>query len=72
MSLTGKTVFELAAHVGGQVRGDGGVSILRAAGLDSAVEGEIAYVEEEKLFIAASTTKASCVITPIGADVKLP
>jgi len=72
MSLTGKTVSELAAHVGGQVRGDGGVSILRVASLDSAVEGEIAYVEEERLFSAATTTKASCVITPIGADVKLP
>src|SRR6266404_1308516 len=72
MSLTDKTVSDLAAHVGGQVRGDGGVSILRVAALDSAVEGEIAYVEEEKLFAAASDAKASCVINPIGADVKLP
>src|SRR6266404_717331 len=72
MSLTDKTVSDLAAHVGGQVRGDGGVSILRVADLDSAVEGEIAYVEEEKLFAAASDAKASCVINPIGADVKVP
>jgi UDP-3-O-[3-hydroxymyristoyl] glucosamine N-acyltransferase len=50
MSLTAKTVSELAAHVGGRVLGDGGVSIFRVAGLDSAGEGDISYVEDEKFF----------------------
>jgi UDP-3-O-[3-hydroxymyristoyl] glucosamine N-acyltransferase len=72
MSLNAKTVSQLAAHVGGRVLGDGGVSILRVAGLDSAGEGDIAYVEEEKLFAAASKTRASCVITTVDADVKVP
>jgi UDP-3-O-[3-hydroxymyristoyl] glucosamine N-acyltransferase len=72
MSLTGKTVSELAAHVGGRVVGDGSVSILRVAGLDSASAGEIAYVEDEKLFAAATNTGASCVITPLAAEVKVP
>jgi UDP-3-O-[3-hydroxymyristoyl] glucosamine N-acyltransferase len=72
MSPTTKTVSELAAHVGGQVLGDGGVSILRVAGLDSAREGDIAYVEDEKFFEAANKTEASCVITSEGADVKAP
>src|SRR5438105_11961189 len=72
MSPTAKTVSELAALVGGRVVGDGGVSILRVAGLDSAAAGDITYVEEEKLFAAASNAKASCVISPLGADVKVP
>ena len=72
MSLTSKTVSELAAHVSGRVLGDGSISIFRVAGLDSAAVGDIAYVEEEKLFAAASKTQASCVITPLGADVKVP
>jgi UDP-3-O-[3-hydroxymyristoyl] glucosamine N-acyltransferase len=42
------------------------------AGLDSAREGDITYVEDEKFFAAANKTKASCVITPAGADVKAP
>src|SRR6266850_5991063 len=71
MSLTAKTVSELAAHVGGRVLGDGGVSIFRVASLDSALAGDIAYVEEEKLFATAANTKASCVITPLGAEVKV-
>jgi UDP-3-O-[3-hydroxymyristoyl] glucosamine N-acyltransferase len=72
MSLTAKTVSELAAHVGGRLVGDGSVSILRVASLDSAGAGDIAYVEEEKLFAAASDSQASCVISPLGADVKGP
>jgi UDP-3-O-[3-hydroxymyristoyl] glucosamine N-acyltransferase len=70
MSTSGKTVAELAAHVGGRVIGDGSVMIQRVAGLDSAREGDITYVEDEKLFEAANKTRASCVITPAGADVK--
>src|SRR6266511_705417 len=72
MSPTTKTVSELAAHIGGRVLGDGGVPILRVAGLDSAGEGDITYVEDEKFFEAANKTNASCVIAPEGADVKAP
>ena len=72
MSPTTKTVSELAAHIGGRVLGNGDVSIFRVAGLDSAREGEITYVEDEKFFEAANKTEASCVITPEGAHVKAP
>lgn len=58
--------------MGGQVAGDGSTRIKGVAGLDSAREGEITYVEDEKLFQAASETKASCVIAPAGANVKAP
>src|SRR6266404_8914903 len=72
MSLTAKTVSELAAHVGGRVLGDGNISINRVASLDLAGEGDISYVEEEKLLAAAANSKASCVIAPLGTDVKVP
>lgn len=67
MSPTTKTVSELAAYVGGRVLGDAGISILRVAGVDSACEGDITYVEDERFFQAANQTRASCVITPEGA-----
>src|SRR5258708_23982980 len=72
MSSTVRTVSELAAHVGGHAFGDGNIVIHRAASLETAGEGEIAYVEDEKLFAEASASKASCVIAPDGSDVKAP
>ena len=72
MSLTAKTVSELAALVGGRVLGDGRIAIKGAASLESASAGDVAYLEDEKFFVAANETKASCVITPAGADVKVP
>jgi UDP-3-O-[3-hydroxymyristoyl] glucosamine N-acyltransferase len=72
MSLTLKTVSELAAHVGGRLLGEGDTTVNRVASLDSAGEGDITYVEEEKLFAAAANSKASCVITPPGTDLKVP
>jgi UDP-3-O-[3-hydroxymyristoyl] glucosamine N-acyltransferase len=70
MGSIAKTVSELAAHVGGRVLGDGNVAIHRVASLETAGEGEIAYVEDEKFFAVASASKAACVIAPTGADVK--
>ena len=70
MSSIVRTVLELAAHVGGHAFGDGNVVIHRVASLGTAGEGEIAYVESEKFFAAASASNASCVIAPEGAEVK--
>ncbi|MDX6306465.1 MAG: UDP-3-O-[3-hydroxymyristoyl] glucosamine N-acyltransferase [Blastocatellia bacterium] len=72
MSQTAKTVSELATHVGGRVFGDGNISINRVASLASAGEGDISYVEEEKLFASATDSRASCVLTPSGTDVDVP
>jgi len=71
MEQIAKKVSELAAHVGGRVIGDGDIRIHRVASLDSAEEGDIAYVEDEKFFEAANNTRASCVIAP-AADMKTP
>ena len=72
MGQTTKTVSELAVHTGGRVIGDGDIQVHRVASLESAEEGDIAYVEDQKFFEAANKTKASCVITPPDADLKAP
>lgn len=55
-------VQELAEIVGGRVVGDKETQIERIADLDQAHEGEIAYVENEKFFVVAAQSKASCLI----------
>ena len=64
------TVSDLAEHVGGKVIGDGSVEIHGIASLDTAGAGEVAYVEEEKFFTAATASSASCIIAPNGSDLK--
>jgi UDP-3-O-[3-hydroxymyristoyl] glucosamine N-acyltransferase len=64
-----KSVAELAAHVGGRVVGDCNARIKRVSSLESAMEGEIAFVEDPKLLEAAAASKASCLIVPEGARV---
>jgi UDP-3-O-[3-hydroxymyristoyl] glucosamine N-acyltransferase len=72
MNAIEKRVSELADLVGGKLFGDRSTTIRRVAGLDSAGEGDIAYVEDEKLFTAANTSKASCVIVPEAAEIEHP
>src|SRR5438552_622178 len=57
-------VSKLAEHVGGQVFGDGALLIGRIAALEAAGEGEIAYVEDEKFFEAAKSSRATCLLVP--------
>src|SRR5438132_708399 len=66
------TVSELAKRVGGTVIGDGTLVVHRIADLETAAEGDIAFVENEKFFHEASESKASCIIVPAGADVNAP
>jgi UDP-3-O-[3-hydroxymyristoyl] glucosamine N-acyltransferase len=66
----GKTAAELAALVGGRVVGDGGARVVRVASLGSARGGELAFVEEEKLFGAARESRAGVVIAPEGAGLE--
>lgn len=69
---TGKTVAELAAHVGGRVRGRAEVIIKRVAALESAAEGDIAFVEDSRLLESAGRSHASCIIIPLGKEVDAP
>src|SRR6476646_9939690 len=63
------TVSELSARVGGRLFGNESVVIQRVASLESAAEGDIAYVEDEKFFAAAHNSRASCLIVPVGAAI---
>jgi UDP-3-O-[3-hydroxymyristoyl] glucosamine N-acyltransferase len=67
-----KRVAELSGLVGGRVVGDGDRKIRRVAALNSAGEGDIAYVEDEKLFPAATESKASCLITSERMTLDVP
>src|SRR6266481_1950607 len=69
MNTPGNTVSDLAARVGGSIVGDGDTQVYRVASLAAAGEGEIAYVEDEKLFDAAAKSQASCLIVPAGANI---
>ena len=53
---------EIANHVGGRIAAGGERSIERVAGLESAGEGEIAYLENEKFLDAAVASRASCLL----------
>jgi UDP-3-O-[3-hydroxymyristoyl] glucosamine N-acyltransferase len=66
------TVSELSERVGGRVVGDGTIVIGRVNGLEAATEGEIAYVEDEKLSESAKSSRASCLIVPGAAAIDFP
>src|SRR5438093_843111 len=57
MSQAAKSVSELAALIGSRVIGDPEAKIQRVASLESAGEGDIAYVEDEKFFEAAKQSR---------------
>jgi UDP-3-O-[3-hydroxymyristoyl] glucosamine N-acyltransferase len=63
------TVAELAARAGGRVVGDDRVLIKGIASIESAGEGEIAFMEDSKLLESARESRASCLIVPEGAQV---
>jgi UDP-3-O-[3-hydroxymyristoyl] glucosamine N-acyltransferase len=64
-----KTVAELAAICGGRVVGDGVVLIKSVASLESAEEGDIAFLDDLRLLDAAKKSRASCLIAPEGAGI---
>jgi len=60
------TAAELAEHVGGKLIGENAVVINGLSDLQTAIEGEVTYVEEEKFFETALTSLASCLLVPEG------
>ena len=65
-----KTVAELAAHVGGRIRGDASVLIKSVARLEDAKAGEIAFIEDKRLLENARNSRASCLIVPEGVELE--
>jgi UDP-3-O-[3-hydroxymyristoyl] glucosamine N-acyltransferase len=59
------TVAAVAEVCGGRIVGDGALHIARVADLETAGAGDIAYVEDEKLFAKARESEATCLlVTP--------
>ena len=67
----GRTVAELAALVGGSAVAGEGAVVRRVSSVEAAGAGDLAFVEDEKLFGAARACGASCVIVPEDAAGKL-
>ncbi len=67
----GRTVAELAELVGGRVVVGGEAFVRRVSSIEAAGEGDLAFVEDEKLFEAARSCRASCMIVPEGSAAKL-
>lgn len=65
-----KTLEELAAMIGGEVVGDGGVEISGMNGIREAAPGEITFVTNAKYASLAAKTQASALIYP--RDMELP
>jgi UDP-3-O-[3-hydroxymyristoyl] glucosamine N-acyltransferase len=62
-------VSELAAHVGGEIVSNASAQVFRVADLETAQTGDIAFVEDAKLFEAAQNSSASCLIIPANANI---
>jgi UDP-3-O-[3-hydroxymyristoyl] glucosamine N-acyltransferase len=60
--MRGKSLKELARHVGGEVRGDGDMVIKAVSTLDKAKVGEITFLSNKKYEPLLKTTRASAVI----------
>lgn len=56
------TAAELASHVGGHVTGDSELPLIGVAGLESAGNEHVAYVEDEKFFEDAKSSRAACLL----------
>jgi UDP-3-O-[3-hydroxymyristoyl] glucosamine N-acyltransferase len=71
--MQGKTLKELARHVGGTIRGDGSIMIKSVSTLDKAGPGEITFLSNKKYEPLLKTTGASAVIAakPVETDASL-
>lgn len=61
--MAGKTLAELAEHVGGRVIGDAATVVTAVSTLEKAAAGEITFLSNEKYFPLVKKTGASAVIT---------
>ncbi len=54
---------EVAELVAGELQGDGDLELSGVAGLDTAQEGDISFLQDEKFIELANASGASCIIT---------
>ena len=62
------TLAEITERLGGELRGDGAVSIRQVAALDTAAADEIGFVAQPKYLSQLATTRAAAVILPLDAE----
>ncbi len=67
-----KTVAELAAHVGGQVEGDGERQVHGVNGLNEADSGELAFYANPRYRQSVAVTRAAAVVVSPEATVATP
>jgi UDP-3-O-[3-hydroxymyristoyl] glucosamine N-acyltransferase len=63
---------ELAARLGADLDGDGGVVISGVAGFEDAGAGDLTFVDDPKLFKRLDETSAAAVILPPGHEIDAP
>lgn len=56
------TAAEIASHVGGHLTGDAELELSGVSSLESAGSNEVAYVEDEKFFEDAKSSRAACLL----------
>ncbi len=61
-----KTLNEIAAFLGGEVSGDGGVFVERIRGIDEAGAGDLTFVANRKYLKKLETTSASAILVAPG------
>ena len=63
---------EVAALVGGSLKGDGSIEISDVLGIEDAGEGHVTFVTKKKFIPLLNQSKASAVVTDHEIDVKMP
>ncbi len=63
---------DLAARLGCEVRGDGGVDVVRVAGIDDAGPGDLTFVSNSRYVARLATTRATAVIVSPDIETPLP
>jgi len=72
VTATGKTLSELAQHVGGRIIGDGRILIRKVAPIEEAGPGEITFLTNPRYTSFLASSKASAVIVGPGVVAESP
>jgi UDP-3-O-[3-hydroxymyristoyl] glucosamine N-acyltransferase len=72
VTAAGKTLSELAQHVGGRIIGDGRILIRKVAPIEEAGPGEITFLAHPRYTSFLASSKASAVIVGPGLVVESP
>lgn len=60
------TLSDLQAHLGGEIRGDGGIRLDNVASLENAGPAELSFVVSERYAQAAAASRAGALVAPVA------